>query len=70
MANKPLKRVRLSDQQTEIVGQFNDYAFENPRLTFEQVAKKELGRKPFPDTPQGRKFRSECKEIFDRERKS
>jgi hypothetical protein len=67
MATRPKKRVRLSVQQTEIVGQFNDYAFEHPNLTFDQVAKKDLW-KAFPKTPNGRKFRMACKKVFDRER--
>ncbi len=62
------KRATLTVQQLEIVGQFNDYAFENPNLTFEEVVKKELG-KPFLSTLAGRKFRSECKKVFDRERR-
>ena len=62
------KRISLTLQQLEIVGQFNDYAFENPGLTFEEVARKELG-KPFPNTPSGRRLRNECKKIFDRERR-
>jgi hypothetical protein len=61
-------RGRLSLGQIEIVGQFNDYAWENPKLTFEQVAEKALGSNPFPTTPNGRKFRTECKNAFDRER--
>jgi hypothetical protein len=58
----------LSSPQIEIVGQFNDYAWENSKLSFEEVARKELGPNPFPKTPNGQKFRSECKEVFDRER--
>jgi hypothetical protein len=61
---------RLSFAQIETVGQFNDYAWENPTLTFEEVAKKALGSNAFPKTPNGRKFRSECKNVFDRERES
>jgi hypothetical protein len=58
----------LSTSQIEIAGQFNDYAFDNPTLNFEQTARKELGPKAFPNTPRGRKFRKECKAIFDAER--
>jgi hypothetical protein len=65
----PKRRVNLSNAQIEIVGQFNDFAFENPRLNFEQTARKELGRNPFPRTASGRKFKAECKAIFDAERK-
>ena len=60
---------RLSVEQLEIVGAFNDYAYEYPKLDFEAVARKVMGvRKPFPDTPTGRLLRRECKAIFDRER--
>jgi len=61
------KRAQLSTGQIEIVGQFNDYAFENSYLTFDEVVRKKLG-KPFPNTPNGRKFRNACKKVFDRER--
>jgi hypothetical protein len=63
-------RARLSSTQIEIVGQFNDYAWENSKLSFEEVARKELGPNPFPKSPIGQKFRNECKEVFDRERQS
>jgi hypothetical protein len=65
---KPLKRPALTTAQIEIVGQFNDYAWENPKLNFEQTAKKELGPKAFSNTPSGRKFKAECKAVFDLER--
>jgi hypothetical protein len=65
---KPLKRPALTEAQIEIVGQFNDYAWENPKLNFEQTAKKALGPQAFPNTPNGRKFKEECKAIFDLER--
>jgi hypothetical protein len=69
-AKKPKSHARLSFAQIEVVGQFNDYAWDNPKLTFEEVAKKALGSKPFPRTANGRKFRSECKNVFDREREN
>jgi hypothetical protein len=66
---KPSKvHPRLTTAKIEIVGQFNDYAWENPNLTFDEVATKELGPIPFPNTPNGRLFRRECKEVFDLER--
>jgi hypothetical protein len=67
---KSRSHARLSLAQIEIVGQFNDYAWENPKLTFEEVAKKALGSNPFPRTPNGQKFRAECKNVFDRERQN
>jgi hypothetical protein len=57
---------KLTTEQVEIVGQFADYSFENSRLTFAAVAKKN-GIK-FPNTPAGRQFKRECREVFDRER--
>jgi len=67
-AKKSKGHARLSFAQIEVVGQFNDYAWENPKLTFEEVAKKALGSNVFPKTLNGRKFRTECKNVFDRER--
>jgi hypothetical protein len=58
---------KLTVEQIEIVGQFNDLSFENPRLTFAAVAKK--NRIKFPNTPAGKLFKRECREVFDRERK-
>jgi hypothetical protein len=69
-AKRSLRKPHLSVAQLEIVGQFNDYSFENPDLPFDQVAKKVLGARPFPATPTGRKFRAEAKAVFDQERKS
>jgi hypothetical protein len=63
--NKP---AQLTVAQIEIVGQFNDYAFENKELEFEAVAKKVLGPNPFPKTANGKKFRAECKNAFNLER--
>jgi hypothetical protein len=65
---KTSKSAKLTDAQIEIVGQFNDFSYENAKLSFKQVARKELGRNPFPRTPQGRKFEAECRKVFDRER--
>jgi hypothetical protein len=69
---KPKKResAELSKRQLEIVCKFNDHSFENPDLTFEEVVKKEFKGKLFPPTPQGRLFEKECREVFDRERKT
>jgi len=57
---------RLTDTKKELLGQFADGSFENPSLTFAQVAK-ELGAK-FPATAAGRPFKREAQKIFDRER--
>jgi hypothetical protein len=58
----------LTEDQIEIIGQFNDLSFENPNLTFEEVVLKEFGPDLFPPTPQGKVFERECREVFDRER--
>ena len=55
------KHSALTTAQIEIAGQFNDYAFENPKLNFEQTARKELGPKAFPNTPNGQKFKANAK---------
>ena len=62
------KAATLTVAQIEIVGQFNDYACDYPKLAFDAVAKKVLGPNPFPKTTNGRKFRSECQKAFDLER--
>jgi len=60
---------KLTVDQSEMAAQFADHAFDYPRLTFDEVAKKVLGAMPFPATPQGRAFRREAKAVFDQERK-
>ena len=62
------KPARLTVAQIEIVGQFNDHAWKNPKLGFEAVAKKVLGPNPSSKTASGRKFRADCKKVFDLER--
>ena len=59
----PSRKSRLSVAQWELVGQFNDGAFEYPDLSFEQVAEKLLGA-PFTNTPTDREFEREAKKIF------
>lgn len=65
---KPSRSVSLSVDQLEVAAQFADYSFENPDLTCDQVARKMLGARPFPNTPVRRKFKREAKETFDQER--
>jgi len=60
---------KLTAEQWEMVGQFNDISYEYPKLNFDQAAKKVFGSKPFPDTPTGRAFRREAKAVFEQERK-
>ena len=53
---RPAKKPRLSVAQLEVVGQFNDYSFDYPNLTFDQVAKKVLGARAFANMPTGGSF--------------
>jgi hypothetical protein len=69
LKKKARSRGRLSPAQVEVAAKFSDHAFDNPNLTFDEIAEKELV-KPFPKTPNGRKFRAECKAVFDLERKA
>jgi hypothetical protein len=64
----PTTKPRLTVEQIEIVGQFADYAFDYPILTFEEVARKVMRSRPFPKTPAGREFKRQAKEVFDQER--
>ena len=68
MPAKQHRKPHLSAAQIERIGQFNDYSFEYPGLTFDEVVKKVLGPRPFPNTPIGREFEREAREVFDRER--
>ena len=59
METKPTEEhgIELTEAQLEIVGQFNDYSFENPKLGIEEVVRKEFGPDLFPATPQGQAVR-------------
>jgi glycine cleavage system protein P-like pyridoxal-binding family len=60
---------KLTVTQAEIAAQFADYSFDYPTMSFDEVARKVLGSKPFPNTRSGQKFRTEAKAVFDQERK-
>jgi len=62
------RKPRPTAEKIELVGQFNDRAYENSGLTFHRVAEKTVGARPFPSTPAGRGFKRLAKEVFDRER--
>ena len=55
-AKKSKGRARLSFAQIEVVGQFNDYAWDNPKMTFEEVAKKALGSNAISENPERSKI--------------
>jgi hypothetical protein len=65
---RPAKKPQLTVEQIEIVAQFADYAFDYPILTFEEVARKILRYRPFPNTMIGREVKRQAKEVFDQER--
>jgi hypothetical protein len=68
LKKKKSTSAKLTAAQVEIVGQFNDYSFENQRMTFKEVVRKEFGPSLFSRTTNGRKFEKECRKVFDRER--
>ena len=62
-------KAKLNEEQISIAASFADGAFDYPRKSFDQVARKLVGRNGFPRTAIGRLFRSECHKVFDRERR-
>ena len=73
METKPTEErgnLELTETQFEIVGQFDDFSFKNPNMTFEEVVEQEFGPNLFSSTPQGRLFEKECREVFEREREA
>jgi hypothetical protein len=64
------ENVELTADQIEIVGQFNDYAFENPGKTFEEVVLMNSGRTCFRQRRREGCSEKECREVFDREREA
>jgi hypothetical protein len=65
---KKKQSFELTFEQTEMLGKFGGAAFDYPKLSFEKVARKLLGPKPFKATTKGKKFEKVCREVFDRER--
>ena len=60
---------KLTFEQIELVAQSSDAAYDYPKLTFDQVAKKALGPKPLSNAPNSRAFRREAKAVWDQERR-
>ncbi|HXA78224.1 MAG TPA: hypothetical protein VNV41_13920 [Candidatus Acidoferrales bacterium] len=60
------RKPKLTVEQLELVGQFNDAEYEYLKLSFAQAAKK-VGT-VFPNTAAGREFKRQAKEVFDGER--
>jgi hypothetical protein len=64
---KPKRAPQLNMEQIEIVGRFNDLAWDYPKLSFNEVAKKVLPA-GFGTGASAKRFKKEAKEVFDRER--
>ena len=61
------KPANLTPAQVEVVAQFADYAFDHPRQSFDEVARKVLPN-GFGTGPRAKRFRQEAKAVFERER--
>jgi hypothetical protein len=61
----PPKALKLTVEQIRIVTMFADYAFDYPLLTFDEVARKAMGSRPFPETRIGREFERQAREVVD-----
>jgi hypothetical protein len=64
---KPKRKSTLTFEQVELAALFTGGAFDNPRMTFDEVAAKILP-KGFGKGANGKAFRKEAKETFDAER--
>jgi hypothetical protein len=65
---KKKQSFELSFEQTEMLAKFGDASSDYPKLSFEEVARKLLGPKPFKAPKKGKQFEKVCREVFDRER--
>ena len=65
---KKKQSFELTFEQTERLANFSDASFDYPKLSFEEVARKLLGPKPFKATTKGKQFKKICREAFERER--
>jgi hypothetical protein len=65
---KKKQSFELTFEQTEMLANFSDASSDYPKLSFEEVARKLLGPKPFKATTKGKQSKKVCREAFDRER--
>jgi hypothetical protein len=65
---KKKQSFELTFEQTEMLAKFGEASFDHPKLSFEEVARKLLGPKPFKATKKGKQLEKVCREAFDRER--
>jgi hypothetical protein len=64
---KPARKSKLTFEQVSLAALFRDGAFDNPHMTFDEVAAKILPR-GFGKGAKGKAFRNEAKITFDLER--
>ena len=65
---KKKQSFELNFEQTEMLAKFGDASSCYPKLSFDEIARSLLGRKPFKATKKGKQFEKVCREVFDRER--
>jgi len=62
-------QARLSFAQIEVVGQFNDYAWENPKLTLNRL-QKSARIESISENPERSQIQNRMQNVFDRERQT
>jgi hypothetical protein len=67
MATRPQSNTPdLDFEQIEVLANFSDYAFDYPKLSYEEIARK-LGV-DFSQAKNGKTWEKECREVFESER--
>jgi hypothetical protein len=61
--------LKLTVAQVCMSANFADAAFDYPRESFAQVTVRMLGSKGFPKTNNGARFKRECRDVFNLERR-
>jgi hypothetical protein len=65
---KKPKSSNLDFEQTEMLSNFSDYAFDYPKLSFEEIA--EMLGVDFTRAKNWKTWEAECREVFNREREA
>jgi hypothetical protein len=65
---KKKQSFELTFEHTEMLEKFGDASSDYPDLSFDEIARKLLGPKPFKATTKGKSLEKTCREVFDRER--
>lgn len=66
---RKVAKSKLTVAQVCMSANFADAAFDYPRESFAQVAVRMLGPTGFPKTKNGARFKRECREVFNLERR-